>query len=166
MKKTQRLKRTMMRGFLKCTPWMKIGIHLVHPLKKLLVREETKQQRMWPECTETGQQEYSPSDSGYQCSPRGCCSPVRKQWSKQEDHDYSPALLGTVRCFSCSSSLAGNLITSLNRGCFDRCSGLFHPQGNTPEICLQHWVKYSQSWPTSRKKILTNKHVKKYVSHN
>lgn len=28
---------------------MKIGIHLVHPLEKLLVREETKQQRMW-EC--------------------------------------------------------------------------------------------------------------------
>lgn len=29
---------------------MKIGIHLVHPLEKLLVREETKQQRMRPEC--------------------------------------------------------------------------------------------------------------------
>lgn len=26
------------------------GIHLVHPLEKLLVREETKKQRMWPEC--------------------------------------------------------------------------------------------------------------------
>lgn len=99
---------------------------------------------------------------------QGCCSPVKEQWSKQEDHDWSSALLGTVRCFSYrpGSSLATNLITSLNRAWFDWYSGLYHPQGNTPEICLQHWVKYSQSWPTNRKKILTNKHMKKYVWHH
>lgn len=64
------IKKNMVRGFPRCTSWMKIRIHLVHPLEKLLVREETKKQRMWPECTESCQQEYSPSDSGYQSCPR------------------------------------------------------------------------------------------------
>lgn len=48
--KLYRDKKNMVRGFPRCTSWMKIGIHLVHPLEKLLVREETKQQRMRPEC--------------------------------------------------------------------------------------------------------------------
>lgn len=86
---------------------------------------------------------------------------TRRAWQQR------PALLGTIRCFSYGpgSSLGGNLITSLNRACFDWYAGLYHPWGNTPETCLQHWVNSSQSRPTSRKKkISTNKHMKQSLT--
>lgn len=157
---------------------MKIWIHLVHPLGKLLGSKEVKYQ-------ECGQSEgvYRGGFDGNILTH--CVSEThwRAQWTTSDfprtfalqleiidqnkkiitGHQacwelwdasamgLAPAWLGTWSPTSTEPVLIGI------RGCI-------HPQGNTLVTWPQLWAKYSQNWPYNHKKsILTNIHC---VKHN